>query len=169
MMYLAVAVSGKKLVRVGGLTFSNDRWNYLVLRGETNYEAAIAEASPKDPYLAMGLQIPPDIVARTLLEMADVNNLPQDDDTAMPPAFVGVIDSSLADPLCRILATLDDAAERRVVAPLCLREIVFRLLRSKASDVLRGITNKERSRIAKVMRYIDEHSSKKLSVELLPK
>jgi AraC-like DNA-binding protein len=161
MMYLAVAVSGKKLVRVDDLTLANDRFHYLVLHGERNYEAAIADA---EPYVALGLQLPPDVVARTFLDLAEAGGVAQHCDAAPKPAFVGPLDARLAEPLCRLLSCLDDPLDRRVVAPLLIREIVFRLLRSEAAGVLRSSTSTERVKIVQAMSFIERHAAKRLTV-----
>jgi AraC-like DNA-binding protein len=167
-MYLGFAAQGKKHVRVGGLELGYDRMSYLVLRGETDYEAQVVEASPQRPYLAMGIQIPPDVVVPMLLELVDGDGVAAPPGEA-PPAFVSSVDERLVGALVRLIRALDDPAERRVLAPLALREIVFHLLRTEAAAVLRqAVTrNGERGRIRDAMAYIEERAASRLSVKAI--
>jgi AraC-like DNA-binding protein len=73
------------------------------------------------------------------------------------------------EPLCRFVRAMDDPAERRVVAPLAVHELVFRLLRSDAASALRHAACRggDEARIAVVMGYIRENLGRKLTVEQL--
>ncbi len=169
MMYLAVAVSGMKAVRVGNLSLANDRLHFLVLRGETDYEAAVARATPAAPYIAVGLQLPPEVVARTLLDLAEDERAPRPSGPGAP-ALVGTLDAPLAGAVMRLLDCLDDPAERRIVAPLCLREIVFRLLRTPAAAVIRAAALRgEKAKIGRAIAFIEKKLPRRLSVATIAK
>jgi AraC-like DNA-binding protein len=164
-MMVAFATQGKKRVRVGGLDLSYDARSYLVMRGETEYEAQIVEASPTRPYLAVGIQIPPDVVVHTMLALADHRPAAA---VEPQPAFTAPLDERLLGALGRLLGCLDDAADRQVLAPLILREIVFHLLRSEAAAVLRPCSNpSEHARIRQAIAYIEQRAAQRLSVETI--
>jgi AraC-like DNA-binding protein len=169
-MYLAVAVQGRKRIKVGGLELDYSRRHYLVLRGETPYEAAVVDAAPSEPYLALGLQLPPELVVRTLLEMAEEPAVIAEVG-AVPPAFLSPLDDTLADALCRLLACVDSPSERRVLAPLFLREIIFRLLGTEAAKVLRQAVAHagDRERIGRAISYIEQNAARRLSVNGIAK
>ncbi|EJN01368.1 AraC family transcriptional regulator [Phyllobacterium sp. YR531] len=163
MLNVAVAISGRKTVRTGNYTQINDREHFLVMLGNRHYEADV-EASPIKPYIALKFQLPPDLLGRTLMELAEFDTTRQSKALPAPAAFVGKLDTALADPLLRLLTSLDDPAERRLIAPLCLRELAFRLLRSDAASVLRSSITREHLQILKAMRFIEENITQPLNV-----
>jgi hypothetical protein len=125
--YIGVGGGGRKTIRAGGVEVAYDSEHVAVIRGETDYEAII-EARDGQPYVALGLEVPAGLVVRTLLDLVD-SGAPE------PPAaavagWCAPLEPWLAEPLVRLLRCLDDRAERAVLAPLALREIVFRLLAS---------------------------------------
>ena len=164
-MMVAFALQGRKRVRVGALDLAYDPRTYLVMRGETDYEASIVEASPAKPYLAVGLQIPPDVVVHTLLALAESHAPPGPVSPA--PAFIAPLDECLLDAVARLIGCLDDAAARHVLAPLVLREIVFHLLRTDAAAVLRptAMGGSEHGRIRQAIAYIEQRAAHRLSIE----
>lgn len=114
-MNLAVAISGRKTIRTGGHSEVNDPSRFLVMCGDVRYQAKV-EASGGEPYIALKLQLPPEMVGRTLLELADAG---VETPARRPPAaFSDALSPELAQPLLRLLSCLRDPAERRIVAPL---------------------------------------------------
>lgn len=163
MTYLGVGGGGRKVIRAGGLEMAYDSEHFVVIRSNTDYEADI-EASEARPYAALGLELPPGLVVRTLLDLVDSG-------TPEPPAassagWSGPLEPWLAEPLLRLLRCLDDRAERAVLAPLALREIVFRLLCSPGAPVLRGasVVNGERARIGAAMAFMEANAARRLTV-----
>jgi AraC-like DNA-binding protein len=165
-MSVGLAVQGRKRVLVGDLDLVYDRATALVLRGETEYRAGVIEASPDRPYLSLVIELPPPLVVATLLELADGHPAPRATEEARPAAFVAPLGGQVVDAAGRLLAALDDPAERRVLAPLAVREILFRLLCSDAATVLRqaAAPDGDRARIEAAMRYMEENASRRLSV-----
>lgn len=162
MTYIGVGGGGKKTIRAGGVEVSYDSEHVAVIRGETDYEAIIEARD--GPYVALGLELPAGLVVRTLLDLVD-SGAPE------PPAaavagWCAPLEPWLAEPLVRLLHCLDDRAERAVLAPLALREIVFRLLASPGAPVLRGaaVVNGERARIGAAMAFMEENAARRLTV-----
>ena len=153
-MNISVAVSGRKTVRIGELSRANDPGHYLVLHAGTHYHATV-DASPADPYVALKLQLSPDILARVLLELIDLDAVPAGSLDRPPPVFVGLTDETLAEPLWRMLASLDNPVERQILIPACQREVAFRLLRSDAASSLRASLGREHARVLQAMRFIE--------------
>lgn len=169
-MTLAVVVQGQKRVDVGGRSYLYDPQRYLVLTEEATFESRVLEASSARPYLSLGVELPPEIVVDTLLALsADEvagDEVEGDDGRELEPAYVSSLDGALLEPLSRLVATFDDASEVRVVAPLALRELVFRLLRSEAASVLRRGMRRhgDERRIERAMAFIRERASERLTV-----
>jgi AraC-like DNA-binding protein len=166
-MNLGVALQGTKRVRIGDHDLVYDRLKYFVVRGDVAYAAMVEKASPERPYLSIGLQLPPELIAGMLLDLADVEPSLQGEPEDGPPAFLSVLDDVLIDALTRLVDTLDHPRERRVLAPLILREIVFRLLCSDAASFMRRCvgSGSDRTRIRQAMAFIEANAVKGLTVE----
>ena len=162
-MYIGVALQGRKRVRVGALELTYDSLSYLVMAGETDYDASVVTASPDRPYLSIGLEVPPRLIVQTLLDLDGSAEAPAR--VAAPPAFVAPLDAPLLGALSRLLHSLDDPAERRVLAPLAVREIVFHLLRTEAASVLRRAAGGgDADRIGRAMAFIEQNAARRLTV-----
>jgi len=151
---LTVVAQGRKLVDVGGRTLEYSAGRYLLITGEISFAGQLLEASPERPYLAVCLNIPGDAVAKTLLALADDGEerpafTPQTD---VPPAFVATLDARIRDAVVRLVRAVDDPLERRIVAPMIVDELVFRLLRSDGASIAKGI------------RFIRDNAHRALSV-----
>lgn len=160
---LAVVVQGKKVSRVDQRELHYDAQSYLVVAGELEYASSIVEASATRPYLSMMVQLPPELVVRTLLSL---EREPAREDRDGAPAYVSRLDATLIDTLCRLVRTLDDAGERRVVAPLVLGELVFRLLRSDWAAELRRLAARDGddARVEQAMAFMRANLTRRLTV-----
>jgi AraC-like DNA-binding protein len=163
-LLLAVVVQGRKVARTEGRELSYDADSYLIVTGECEYESSIVEASPAAPYLSMMVQLPPEVVVRTLLSLGDAGAGAAG--AAPADAYVSRLDPPLVEVLCRLLRTLDDPVERSVIAPLVLGELVFRLLRSDwAAEIRRAAgAAAEHGRIAQAMAFMRQHLDRRLTV-----
>ncbi len=150
---VAVAVTGRKVVTLGNQQIVNDKGHVIAMHGDTAYQA-IVEASPAEPYVALKLQLPPDLIAETIVRFADT--------CTQPPASgdrthisCEPLDDKLAAPLIRLLESFHDPADCHLLAPLCLQEISYRLLRSDAFGVLKTLVTDVDTRLVKALRYIE--------------
>ncbi|MDN3718504.1 hypothetical protein QW131_02880 [Roseibium salinum] len=48
----------------------NDSGNIITMHGDTDYDATV-EASRSEPYIALKLQLPPDLLAETLIRFVE--------------------------------------------------------------------------------------------------
>jgi AraC-like DNA-binding protein len=158
---LGVVVQGRKQTRAGARTFVYGPGDYFVLTGEMAFEARVVEATPREPYVSLSLSVPCELVVETALE------LPPGDPTCASEAWVARLDDRIADTLRRLVEAVDDADERRVLAPLVLRELVFLLLRTDAAGVLRSVAHDsdDRRRVREAMEFIRTHADARLTVE----
>ncbi|HET9626670.1 MAG TPA: AraC family transcriptional regulator [Kofleriaceae bacterium] len=162
---LAVVAQGKKICRVDDREYHYDAETYFVFTGETEFTSSVIEASRERPYLAMSLQLPPEDIVRALLslgEQAIAGGTPIDE----PPAFAAPLCPAIVDALCRLIHTLDDPAERQVLAPLIITELVFRLLRSDAAVRVRQAAGRcaDHARIDQAMAFMRANLQRRLSV-----
>jgi AraC-like DNA-binding protein len=157
-------VQGRKVARMSGVELFYDPCRYLVITGETEFEGTILEASRERPYLAVILDIPADLVAKTLLGLAEADVEPLEEGV---PAFVADLDAPIKGAVIRLLRAIDDPIERRFVAPLVMEELVFRLLRCNAAAVLRSAVRRDRDAeaVSRAMHFMRRNAAQALSVE----
>ncbi len=163
---LKVVAQGRKLAHFGDLELHYEPRRYLVVTGEALFDAQVLETTPERPYLAVCLDLPPELIAKTLLTLADTDPTMSSE---APPAFVAPLDAALQSGVVRLLRAIGDPLERRVVAPLIIEELVFRLLRSDAATLLRRsvVRDADAIRIEEAMRFMRAHVSEPLSVAAL--
>ncbi len=160
---LAVIVQGTKVVEIDGRSLAYDALRYLVLTGETQFDSMVTAASPERPYLSLGVAMPPELVAKTLAALAEVEAVGSEEPA---PAFVARLDAGMLDALCRLLRSIDEPAERAVLTPLIIEELVFRLLRSDGAAALRRAVGRgDAVRIEETMAFIRAHVTARLSVD----
>jgi AraC-like DNA-binding protein len=164
---LIVAAQGRKVAKFPGGELEYDANHYLVVTGGTQLEGHVVEASADKPYLAMCIALAPEVVARTLLALSDAEPALQLADPVVPvlPAFVSPLDDAVAGGVVRLLQALDDPLECRVLAPLVLDELVFRLLRSEAASFVRSAVREGDASIQEAMRFMRQNATRPLTVE----
>ncbi|HEY0449978.1 AraC family transcriptional regulator [Actinophytocola sp.] len=165
---LCVVAQGRKCVTVDGEHYHYDPFHYLVLNSNLHFTAEIVEASVTKPFVSFVLQIDPAIVRKVSVEMLDRRSVPvpvpREADAGQ--AFVSALDSDLMGSVLRFLRAIATGPDRRVLAPVYLQEIVYRVLRAdQYARLLRIAADQEHNDpIARVIRYAREHLSDPLTV-----
>lgn len=155
---VAVAVSGRKIVTLDSRTVVNDSGQIIAMHGDTAYEAVV-QASHAEPYIALKLQLPPALVAETLVRFAETGQEPPSDSCNALLASQPLEDA-LAGPLLRLLESFREPADCHVLAPLHLKEICYRILRSPAFGVLRSLVSGADARLVRALDYIEAHADR---------
>lgn len=163
MVTLAVIVQGRKRVDFGDVTFVYHPGDFLFVLGEHRYIASI-ELAGEAEYVSLAVQLEPEAIAKTVLELADAGER-FDDDAPTGPAVVGRIERPIIDALVRLEGTLDDPVSRAVLAPLIKRELLVHLLRSPSGASLRRAAATDDGRIRRAVTYLQAHASDKITVE----
>jgi len=162
---LGVVLEGEKRLRVGGRELVIDPTRLLVITREFEYLAAARSPGPQRPYLSLGLCFAPEQVARGLLALSEAGALSEDPGEL--PAFVMPSDPVILAALLRLVEAVDDPLDRKILAPLVVDEILYRLLRSPSAAAVRAgfARSDDAVRILESMRHIRERHAEKLSVE----
>ena len=164
MVTLAVILQGEKDVEFTDVSYEYRTGSYLFVTGEQTYASRIRAASPEQPYLSLALQFPPDDIGQTVVELADAGERETPDDVDLS-ARMARVDRPLLDGLIRLVSTLDDEVEQRVLAPIIRKELLVRLLRGPSGQVLRRAVRTDDGRIRRAARFIDVHVDERLTVE----
>jgi AraC-like DNA-binding protein len=163
-----VVVQGRKRVSVNGRKYFYDPANYFVINRATRLQAEILEASPERPFLSMILEIPAAAVAEVLLEsLPNLESQRPGDGEEEDEAYVSKFDGDLRDAVTRFVKTLDDDSERRLLGPLFLREIVFRLLRQDQAPrlVTGALYGKASRKVFAAIRYMQAEYHRPITID----
>ncbi|MGQ0615953.1 MAG: AraC family transcriptional regulator [Acidimicrobiia bacterium] len=164
---LCVVVQGRKRVRVAGQDYFYDPFDYFVLSRGMRFEAEILEGSPGQPFLSLVLQVPPEVVQRVIADMREPTMaLFQRPLPAAPAAYVAAADRNFTDALLRFLVGLETESDRRVLAPIYLHEMVYRVMQSEQCARLANaaVKESESNPITAAISYMREDLSRPVTV-----
>lgn len=155
---LGVVLAGRKRLRLGRHAIDVDPERFVVMTRESAHDSVIRPGAGGEPYLGVSLAFSPELVARALVALAESGHTPVRE--AMP-AFGAPIDRDVIAALDRIARASEDAVEARLLVPLAVEEILFRLLRSDAAVAVRSAvgTGPDSAPILEAMRLLrSEHA-----------
>lgn len=159
---------GAKEVHLGAERYRYDPYHYLLATIEMPAVSQLLEASPEKPYLSLCVDLDPALVASVMLE-AGLPFLKRE--TASVRALdVSPLDTGLLDAAVRLMRLVErPLAESRVLLPLVIREIIFRLLLGAQSSRLQHIAllGGQTDRIAHAIQRLRTEFDKPLRIESL--
>lgn len=161
---IVVVLQGKKMALLQRDTLTYDELNYLILGTETLCQGTVVTASEKEPYLAIHLDLPINILVKAIANLA--NQIPATAPKKPADNFIQAIDLKLVDALNRLLIATDSPLDRQTIAPLIIEEIIIRLLCSEAGTSIRdlAIISRSATRIQDSMTFMQEHLHQHLSI-----
>ncbi|MGD9557957.1 MAG: AraC family transcriptional regulator N-terminal domain-containing protein [Mangrovibacterium sp.] len=162
---IIILAQGRKRVFIGDEVITYDPLNYLVLSVPLPLECETA-ASAQEPMLGLTVQVDAAAVGEILLAM---------EGTVKDPKFTpkGMYSAPLDDPLVgaviRLLETLSSPSEKRVLGPMIVREIIYRVLCGEKGDALRALAfrNQRFFQIALTLDRIHDSYGDKLDLNTL--
>lgn len=153
---------GVKELMVGETAFHYAAGESLLCAADVPVTSQVTEASPSAPYLAIHLDIDPNVVADLLRERAGLR--PRSDDTRMAGKYP--LDPELLDPMIRLICLLERPRDISVMAPLIRREIIWRLLHTEHGPLLSQLAfaNGHATRIGRTTAWIRDKYAEPLSI-----
>ncbi|MET0900089.1 MAG: AraC family transcriptional regulator [Mycobacterium sp.] len=124
---IAVVAHGRAAA-IAGQRHRYDTFECLVICNRADLDGRIAEASTSQPCLCLVLEVDPQLIRQLAA------NMPGCDRPIDPVAddgnecVVSALDDELTSSVLRFLRSLSVASDRRVLAPLYLQEMVYRVL-----------------------------------------
>jgi AraC-like DNA-binding protein len=161
-----VIAQGSKEILLGESHYRYDPTHYLITSAALPIATRIVEASPERPYLAFVLRLDPVLVGSVMVEAGH----PAPRATAAVRAIdVSPLDAGLLDAVVRFVRLADAPAEARFLAPLIIREIVYRLLLGAQGGRLGHITalGGTTHRIAAAVERLRRDFDRPLSIEAM--
>ncbi len=161
---LCLIAQGRKRVIAGGRSFVYDAASYLVASIDIPVMGSVIEASEREPYLCLVL----DLDMTVLSDLALRHPAPADR-SAVPAAGIELNDTSpeLFEAAVRLARLLDTPQHIDELAPLAVREILYRLLTGSGHGVLRQLANADSRlrQIAKAIAWLRGHYAEGCRIE----
>ncbi|MFI7603965.1 AraC family transcriptional regulator N-terminal domain-containing protein [Micromonospora sp. NPDC049366] len=158
----ALVVQGAKRATLGTRLFAYGAGQFVVASMELPVIAHVSEASPREPYLVLGLTLRPPLIAELLLDMP-----PRAGGGPAPGIAVSTAGEDLLDAVVRLLRLLDRPDDQRVLWAALEREVVWRLLTGEQGGTVRqvGLGDSNIVQIERAIRWIREHHADLFRVE----
>ena len=169
-LLVCIVAQGREAVSIDGETYVYDPFQYLVLGSRVQIEAEILEASAGRPFLSFVLQIDPGLVRQMSGAMLERRETawPSGQPAAFPVqrACASVLDQELLWAVLRFLRATGTGMDRRVLAPLYLREMIYRMLQGEQYARLLALAAAESSSspVPAVIDYVRGHLAEPLTV-----
>jgi AraC-like DNA-binding protein len=163
---LCIIVQGMKEVLLAQEPFRYGPADYLVASVKLPVTAQVTEASSDVPYLALKLEFTPSEILEVLRE---TEMGVEKKDNATRGLFVSKIEPSLLDAVTRLARLLDNPKDIPVLAPLIMKEIIYRVLQGEYGRMLKqiAIEGSSANQISDVIEHIMNNYEKSFKIEEL--
>jgi AraC-like DNA-binding protein len=159
-----VIAQGSKQVLLGEDVFRYDPGHYLISTVDLPIISQVVEASKEQPYFSFRLNLDASLVASVMMEPGIET---KKCDASVKAMDVSSIDAQMLDAVVRLARLLETPDEIQVLAPLIIREIVYRLLRGEQGVRLSHLLASagDTRRISKAIGHLREHFDEPLKIE----
>lgn len=161
---LCIVAQGSKLVLVGKERYIYDPQHFLLASVDLPIIGQVLRASEAEPYLGLRLDLDPVMVGSVLVEMSP--HLPR---TASDVRAIAVspIQPRLLETVVRLARLAEMPQDIPVIAPLVIREIIYRLLTSDQGARLQHIAmlGGQTHRVARIAERLRKDFDKPLRIE----
>ena len=154
---------GRKRASVGGEVFLYDPFHYLIFTVDLPVAFQIEAPSKELPYLGLSLNLDSALVASVIVESGIRI---KKGDASVKAMNVSAIDADLLDAVARLVRIAETPAEGKVLAPLVIKEIIYRLLAGgQGARLAHLLTASDTRRISKAIGHLREHFDEQLKME----
>jgi AraC-like DNA-binding protein len=159
-----VIAQGSKQVLLNDEVFRYDSGHYLISTVDLPIVSHVAEASEEKPYLSVRLNLDAPLVASVMMESGIENKKNGAQVKAMD---VSAIDSEMLDAVVRLVRLAGNPDEINILAPLIIKEIIFRLLKGEQGARLGHLLHSEGDtrRISKAVERLRQNIDQPLKIE----
>ena len=165
---VCIIAQGQKQAVLGNEILRYDPANYLVASVDVPVMGQVLEATPEKPYLCFRLALDTQQISDLLLASGD--EIRKTASIKAPPRrglFVSQANAPLLDAVLRLMRLLETPADIPVLAPLLMREIIYRLLQSEQGETLAQIAlaDSHAQQIGKVINTLKRDYHKNLRID----
>jgi AraC-like DNA-binding protein len=152
---VCIIAQGAKRVMLRDEVYSYDASRFLVFSTDLPISAQVTQAKSTEPYLCFRLDLDPVEISELVLQLGP------------PPArrtgthrglFLSSVSNGMLDAAIRLMHLLDSPEDAAALAPLAIRELVYRLLRSEQGERLAQVARAD-SHAGRVMRAVSRLKS----------
>jgi AraC-like DNA-binding protein len=163
---LCIIVQGGKEVFLAQESYVYGPADYLVASVNLPITGQVTEASPEVPYLALKLEFTPSEILEVLREFQMGVDKKENAKRGM---YVSKIEPSLLDAVTRLARLLDTPKDIKVLAPLIVKEIIYRVLQGEHGGMLKqtAIEGSSSHLISDVIAHIMDNYEKSIRIEEL--
>lgn len=157
-------VQGGKRALLGEEVFRYDPGHYLIFTVDLPLVFQVEEGSEEKPYLSFRINLDPSLVASVIMESGlEIKK----GDASVKGINVSSVDADLLDAAVRLIRLLDTPNNQKVLAPIVIKEIIYRLLIGGQGARLSHLMASEgdSQRIAKAIRHLRERFNEPLQIE----
>lgn len=163
-----VVAEGSKEVLLGGESFQYDAAHYLIATMGVPAFARIVNATREKPYLSMRFILDPALVTSVILDSGIIRQKTKSSgDTKV--VDVSTLGADMLDAALRLVRASKSADEYRVISPLILRELVYRLLISSQATRLNQIARfgGQDHRMVRAVKILSDQYTQPLRIETI--
>ncbi|MEM9117393.1 MAG: AraC family transcriptional regulator [Cyanobacteria bacterium P01_F01_bin.56] len=159
---LCLTLQGRKEAHVGARQVSFKAGDSLIVSHQLPVISRVTEATATQPYVALVLELDMALVRSLHDEICEIDI----EDEQVRAFNVGRADEAMMDAMGRFIDLLDRPLEAKVMQPLILREIHFRLLLDRHGSTLRQLLQRGShvDRIAQAIARIQEDYTAPIAV-----
>ena len=163
---VCLVLQGSKETRTTERSVRIGAGQFLIVTHDLPVVSRVTQASPSKPYVALIASLDYDIFSELQHHAGNDEASAHEDPYALR---VGDADDDLIDAFTRYLRAAEEPDNSQVLAPMAIREIHFRLLRSHAGNALRRLARGDRAvePIARAIRTIRDDLTDTLRVSEL--
>ena len=163
---LCVMAQGRKQVLMGEDRFIYDTAHFFLASFTVPAACQVLDATPEHPCLSLAVALEPETVASVI---AEARLPPLKSSPPQRAMEASRIDAPLLDAAVRLARGFEAPRDAAFLAPLALREIIYRLLCGGQGARLRQIAaqNGEVARVARALQWLRAHYDQPLSIPAL--
>lgn len=161
---ICFVVQGEKLVTVGKTLYRCEPSRFFATAANVPVVGEVVKASAEHPYLCLFLKLNQKMVFDLVSEIG-----PPPSSSTEVGVFTDDVNGPLTDAFLRLMRTLGNEADRSVLAPLIIKEILYYVMKSRFAHVLYqlGVKGSQMQRIFGSIEKIRRDFASSLTVESL--
>ena len=164
---VCLIAGGVKEVVLGDERYVYDPQNFMVFTTDLPVSGRVIEATDDAPYLCLRLDLDPVEVAELVAQGGAPRTAP--DTSTGRGLFVSPVTADMVDAGERLLRLLDHPEDQAALAPMAMRELTWRVLRSAQGERLAQVarTDSQTQRVHRAIRWLKAHYAQPLRIESL--